>query len=201
MPGRVIAYDGASYREQLNKKDVRKLIPVVTLVLYFGMKRWNQPRSLKKLFEDVPKELMSYVNDYKIHVFEIAWLTDEEINRFTGDFRVVANFFAMKRRTGGKYIPDDPQEIMHVDAVLKLLSAMTGDQEYEKLLYTGDKGGVRNMCEVAQRLLSQGKAQGIKEGDYQRGKDDIDKLADYFKKNDPKLTKKAAREMAEKILN
>ena len=53
------------------------------------------------------------------------------------------------------------------------------------------------MCEVAQRLLSQGRTEGKAE----EKTNAIDKLADYFKKNDPKLTKKAAREMAEKILS
>ena len=44
----------------------------------------------------------------------------------------------------------DPQEIVHVDEVLKLLSAMTGDNRYETILYT-DRG-VKTMCEVAERL-------------------------------------------------
>ena len=49
------------------------------MVLHFGMHHWRQPRSLKKLFDNVPKELSPYINDYKIHVFEIAWLTDEQV--------------------------------------------------------------------------------------------------------------------------
>ena len=35
MPFRIIGYDGASYRGQLLDK-VKKIVPVVTFVLYFG---------------------------------------------------------------------------------------------------------------------------------------------------------------------
>lgn len=43
-------------------------------------------------------------------------------------------------------IPDDPREIQHVDEVLKLLSVMTGDGDYESILYIEQKEGkVKNM--------------------------------------------------------
>ena len=89
-----------------------------------------------------------------VQVIYEQFLTDEEIDRFTGDFRIVANFFAQKRRTKGRYEPSDPQEIVHVDAVLKLLSVMTGDDKYEQILYSEDKGGIKNMCDVAHNLIS-----------------------------------------------
>ena len=44
--------------------------------------------------------------------------------------------------------------IKHVDEVLKLLSVMTGDRRYEKLL--GKSEGVNSMCDVAQRLENRG---------------------------------------------
>lgn len=80
MPIRVIGYDGAEYRSELanDKKDENgKIIraeryPVVTLVLYFGYKKhWDKPTNLLGCF-DVPEEFKPYVNDYKMHLFEIA---------------------------------------------------------------------------------------------------------------------------------
>lgn len=47
MPLRIMGYDGAAYRNELNAKDV-KMYPVVTVVLYFGWEqRWKKPRCLK----------------------------------------------------------------------------------------------------------------------------------------------------------
>ena len=47
-------------------------------MLYFGEKRWDYPKNLKELM-DIPKKLNPYVNDYRINVCEISYLTDEEI--------------------------------------------------------------------------------------------------------------------------
>jgi hypothetical protein len=156
MPVRIIGYDGAAYRSQLGAE---KISPVVTLVLYFGTKkRWNTPRSLKELL-DIPNGLERYVNDYYINVIEVAWLTEEEINRFQSDFRIVANFFRNKR-IDENYIPDDPTVIKHVDEVLKLLSVMTGDNKYEININNAENGGV-SMCTVAQNLEKRGASQII----------------------------------------
>lgn len=107
-------------------------------------------------------DLDEYVNDYKIHVIEVAWLTEEQLAMFKSDFGIVANFFVQKRKNKD-YEPDDPREIQHVDAVLKLLSIMTGDNKYETILYS-EKGKVNTMCEVAERLVNKGIKQGIEHG-------------------------------------
>ena len=164
MPFRVIGYDGAAYRAQLLDKR-KSIVPVVTIVLYFGTdRRWNQPRSIMELMK-IPDGLELYVNDYRIHVFEVAWLSDEQLEMFQSDFGIVANYFVQKRRNKD-YIPDDERVIQHVDEVLKLLSVMTGDDRFEKILYVDDeKGGVRNMCEVLDRAINKGVQQGIQQGE------------------------------------
>jgi len=90
MPLRVIGYDGAAYRTQLNKKGKKHFYPVISLVLYFGTKRhWTKNRSLKEVI-DTPCNLDKFVSDYKINVFELAWISDEQIQAFKSDFREVA---------------------------------------------------------------------------------------------------------------
>lgn len=160
MPFRIIGYDGATYRSQL-QQERKKMLPVVTIVLYFGTDRhWNSRKKIKELME-IPRCLDMYVNDYQMHVFEVAWLTEEQISRFHSDFKVVANFFVQKRKNRD-YIPDDPTEIRHVDEVLKLLKVMTGDRRYEEIFRK--KKGVRSMCDVAERLEKMGIAKGIEIG-------------------------------------
>ena len=160
MPFRIIGYDGSAYRNQL-QQERRKMLPVVTIVLYFGTDRhWNSRKKIKELME-IPKCLDRYVNDYQMHVFEVAWLTEEQISHFRSDFKVVANFFVQKRKNKD-YIPDDPTEIKYVDEVLKLLNVMTGDKRYEKIFQK--KKGVRSMCDVAERLEKMGIVKGIEIG-------------------------------------
>ena len=160
MPFRIIGYDGSAYRNQL-QQERRKMLPVVTIVLYFGTDRhWNSRKKIKELME-IPKCLDRYVNDYQMHVFEVAWLTEEQISHFHSDFKVVANFFAQKRKNKD-YIPDDPTEIRHVDELLKLLQVMTGDKRYEEIFEK--RKGVRSMCDVAERLEKMGIEKGIEIG-------------------------------------
>lgn len=40
---------------------------------------------------EIQRCLDTYVNDYQMHVFEVAWLTEEQISHFHSDFKVVAN--------------------------------------------------------------------------------------------------------------
>lgn len=75
MPLRVFGYDGEEYVKQAKKENSKEVIyPVITLVLYFGYNsRWNQPKSLFELL-DIDEMIKPYVNDFKINLFEIAYL-------------------------------------------------------------------------------------------------------------------------------
>ena len=160
MPFRIIGYDGATYRSQLleNRKEI---LPVMTIVLYFGTDHhWYGKKNIKGLMK-IPEGLEEYINDYEMKVFEIAWLTEAEIDRFHSDFKIAANFFVQKRKNKN-YIPDDPTEIRHVDEVLKLLQVMTGDERYQMIF--NRKKGVHSMCDVAERLEKMGIEKGLKQG-------------------------------------
>lgn len=152
MPVRVIGYDGANYRSQLLKKNENDLYPVVTIVLYFGKERWNQPRNLKDVIH-IPDELAPYVNDYKIHVFEISWLTEEQVNMFQSDFRIVAEFFTQIRKNNS-YQPTK-KEIDHVDEVLKLLSVFGGEEHIADFKLLKETKGEKNMAGVIDRMIDE----------------------------------------------
>ena len=164
MPLRVMGYDGAEYRAQLLGNS-ENLYPVVTLVLYFGHdKPWNGPLSLKERL-NIPKEFEPYVNDYRINLFQIAYLTHEQVELFQSDFKVVADYFVQKRENGD-YIPSS-QDLTHVQETLQLLSIMTNDNRFEKAYNTntdGQKGGPRNMCDVLDKVESRGIEKGIAKG-------------------------------------
>lgn len=158
MPVRVIGYDGTAYRSQLLDDSQEEIYPVVTIVLHFGMERWTHPKNLKEVIR-VPEELDSYVNDYKIRVFEIAWLTDEQVNQFQSDFKIVAEYFTQMRKNDN-YVPSE-QEIKHVDAVLKLLAVFGGVTEAEYLLKSGNTKGVKTMGNVFGRMIEKGRAEQL----------------------------------------
>lgn len=194
MPFRVIGYDGAEYRYELSaktpdgKKYLKDRYPVVTLVLYFGhKKRWDQPLNLLGCL-DVPEEFKPYVNDYKINLFEIAYLTDEQVNLFKSDFRVVADYFVQMRKNNN--YKADPRDLDHMRETMQLLSAMTHDHRYEEACNNLEEGAPKNMCEVLDRIERNGEIKGIALGEEKANKASalnmyadgvpIDKIAKYL---------------------
>ena len=92
MPVRNMLYDALVYNQQIEniakanrdsdivtesdeflsgitKKD--KLIPVVTVVVYWGTKTWDAPVSLKEMLLDVDEETDVRINDYECNIFSI----------------------------------------------------------------------------------------------------------------------------------
>ena len=155
MPLRAFSYDGAAYRSELSTTE---RYPVITLILYFGDEPWGKNRSLYDVI-DVPEILQPYVNDYRINVFEVAHFSDEQINCFHSDFRIVADFFA-HRRANPDYRPENPLAFDHVDELLKLLAVITRDNRFTDTLDMGG-GKPTNMCEVLDRVEAKGIEQGI----------------------------------------
>ena len=163
MPLRVISYDGASYKQQLLDKNQKKRYPVATLVLYFGTEeKWSKAKHLYDCFE-VPEKLKPFVNDYKINVFNIAFLSPKTISMFKSDFKIIAEYFRAKR-LNQKY-KGSKEKLKHANETLKMFSALTGDNSFEKV-YNEDnfkKGGI-TMCDVVERIRDEGITEGILEG-------------------------------------
>lgn len=160
MPLRVFSYDGASYRRQLlPENDENPIVPVVSLVLHFGMKEWSSPHNLKGVI-DIPKELEPYVNDYKANIFNIAFLDDETVQMFQSDFRIVADFFVQKRKNKD-YVPDE-HKIKHVDEMLKLLQVLTGDDRYNVKFSEAEKKEDIKMCDVMEKAVAEERINSIK---------------------------------------
>lgn len=159
MPLRVISYDGASYKQQLLDKNQKKRYPVATLVLYFGTEeKWSKAKHLYDCFE-VPEKLKPFVNDYKINVFNIAFLSPKSIAMFKSDFKIIAEYFRAKR-LNQKY-KGSKEKLKHANETLKMFSALTGDDSFEKVYNEGNfkKGGI-TMCDVVERIRNDGRTEG-----------------------------------------
>ena len=163
MPLRVISYDGASYKQQLLDKNQKKRYPVATLVLYFGTEeKWSKAKHLYDCFE-VPVKLKPFVNDYKINVFNIAFLSPKTIAMFKSDFKIIAEYFRAKR-LNQKY-KGSKEKLKHANETLKMFSALTGDNSFEKVYNESNfkKGGI-TMCDVVERIRNDGRTEGRIEG-------------------------------------
>ena len=163
MPFRVFGYDGSEYVKQSRRENRNEIkYPVITLVLYLGYEtRWNCPKTLFECL-NIDERIKPYVNDFKINLYEIAYLEREKISLFKSDFRILADYL-YQMRTNRDYIADKTA-ICHVEELLSLMSAMTGDNRFEQTISDLKGKEQVTMCEVLDRIEAKGIEKGIIKG-------------------------------------
>lgn len=114
MPVRNLIYDALNYGQQVNRiaaqhkkdKDVKtgreylsgfkrtdKLMPVITLTIYFGAKEWDAPRCLKDMFpKELRPEILDEVDDYRLHLIIPSEIRDFSV--FKTELGTVMKFIA-----------------------------------------------------------------------------------------------------------
>ncbi|MCR5620871.1 MAG: Rpn family recombination-promoting nuclease/putative transposase [Treponema sp.] len=170
MPLRVISYDGAAYRAQLvqkpqDKKPGEEIVryPVVTLVLYFGTEhRWNTAKTLHSRLA-IDENLKPFVSDYMLNVFELAWLSDEQIETFRSDFREVVEYLRACR-LHMRYEGSDRQ-LSHVQEILELFRVLSGNDVFKDvepiILAKKNRTGGMRMYDVFTEMQEKSKKDGI----------------------------------------
>ena len=140
MPFRVFGYDGAEYVKQSRRENPKTLFEIL----------------------DIEENIKPYVNDFKINLFEIAYLDREKIDLFKSDFKILADYL-YQMRVNRDYVPDKTV-IDHVEELLMLMAAMTGDGRFEETI--NDLNGKERvtMCEVLDRVEAKGIEKGIEKG-------------------------------------
>lgn len=137
------------------------------------------------LFEclEIPEEIKPYVNDYRMNLYEIAYLSDEQVQMFTSDFKIVADYFVQMRKNKN-YIASEVT-IKHVHELLQLMAVMTQDNRFEKVYNSDMERRETTMCEVLDCVESRG---------IQKGEDTILSLMNYLLSNNRAEDAKRATE-------
>ena len=108
------------------------------------------------------ERIKPYVNDFKMNLFEIAYLDREKIDMFKSDFRILADYL-YQMRVNKSYVAGDTV-IEHVDELLMLMSAMTNDYRFEETINEVKGKEYVTMCEVLDRVEARGMEKGIAKG-------------------------------------
>ena len=161
---RKAGYIGGAYREQYDGK-IKDFYPVIEIILYWGEGSWKQNRSIYEMFQDrdYPEKVLNYIDDLKLHVFEMRKLSKEIRNLFQSDMRIVVDYLA----EGNGYRSD--QKVVHKEALIKFLRTLSGEENVEDTLECLQKMGVKEedeitVCELFDQYTRQGRQEGIKEG-------------------------------------
>ena len=186
MPVRNMLYDALQYTKQVseiadvhrrkkensNHKSVShaefisgfykndRLIPVITLVIYFNANEWDGPRSLLDMMEISDPIVRRYAQDYQIHLINPNQIADEELEKFQSSLREVMGCikYSRSKEKLAAFINNNPRMNMEA-AAARVIEAINhvpiGIQE-------GD--GKFNMCEAIQEMIKDGKEAGRQEG-------------------------------------
>lgn len=185
LPLSIVGYDYSVYKKQvdeyisINKKEDKpafakrihadqKLVPTVTIVLYYGTK-WEGPYSLLDMLELENKEqLRSYLLDYRLNIVELG--SDKELyKRFHSDFRLVAQYVSIRndKRALSEFMKDTNIIVKNTESFLDVMSEIGTDIQYkmikERVLERERKEAV-TMCLIAEELVSKGREEGREEG-------------------------------------
>lgn len=157
---------GAEYLSGFAKED--KLIPTITIVVYFGKEPWDGPVSLKEMMdiEDYPIELQGFIEDYHIHLLEVRKFSNLEY--FHTDLKYVFGFlqnekskeeletYVQKNSAVFEDLCEDAYDMISVMShSSKLIEYKQGNMS--------NKGG-SNMCQAILEMIEDGRQEGIQEG-------------------------------------
>ena len=172
MVFRVLSYDGASYRTQLVEEESRKrkknagidgelqdIFPVITFVIYYGEEEWRHETTLHKRL-NLDSELKHYVSDYSINLIDLKKLSEDDINKFKKDFKLIADYMVK----GSKH-KADRIDLNHPEEVSELILRLTGEElPFEVECEEGGKNMEKFFEPMFERAEARGRAEGRAEG-------------------------------------
>ena len=188
MPYRILQYDCLVYKDQMDvlekehrkKKDLRsseeflsgikasdRLIPCITIVIYYGTRPWQTNFSMKDMFD--VKDMSSLI-DFKMNLLEVHSDThqykDNELDLVFSITREIlnGNFVIIKE----KYKQSIPKQVALV------IASMAKDEELYRQIKEEEKEAII-MCESLDRMREeygtkrylQGEADGLQKGKIQ----------------------------------
>ena len=154
---------GAEYLSGFYRTD--KLLPVITLTVYFGAEKWNAPKSLYEMFGNIEPEILKFVSDYRVNLISPADIADEDFSKFHTELSLALKY--IKYSKNKKRLRQMVQE----DTAFKTVSRRTADMvnivTNSNLHYSDGEERV-DMCEAIEGIrtdaLAEGEAKGREEG-------------------------------------
>ena len=167
MPLRIMEYDVREYLRQVksNKGVQVRIKPIITIVMYWKADKWNQPVSVKEMFDKNTVRwleyngLGGYIQDYRMHLFEPGAVKEEDLEKFKTELKDVIAYVKYSKSTEAlkdyneKYKPDLTK------STVTLINELTNSK------YVFIEGKERlDMCEAFEGLIEEGRAKGRTEG-------------------------------------
>ena len=138
-----------------------RLIPVITVVVYFGSDTWKAPRSLHEMLSVQAPAILSLFPDYRINLFSPAEIKDEELDKLQSNLKEVMLFikYSKDKRKLQELTSQRPGFRSLELKAARVIDSITGIN----LRFTETEGRV-NMCQAVQEMCDDARAEGRQAG-------------------------------------
>ena len=117
----------------------------------------------------IPEGLEEYISDYKINLFEIAFLPDEKVKMFQSDFRYVAEYFVANRKAKEGQNSQYNISLEHLENArefAELMNAITNSKRFSEIpKIIKERGGKEVYTVMFDQAEARGEARGISIGE------------------------------------
>ena len=134
-----------------------RLIPVVTLVIYWGPDRWDGPLSLKEMYAAADDAIMQYVPDYKINLIAPEQMSDDEIKEFKSSLKEVMLYIKYSKYKAKlqEIAQEDPNFLSMDRQAAEVINVTTNS----RLKYPEGKETI-NMCLAIEEMRNESRLEG-----------------------------------------
>ena len=138
-----------------------KILPVITLTLYFGTEPWDGPLSLREMYSINDSKLLDFVPDYRVQLIQPMTLSEDDFEKFHTSLREVLQTikYSVDAQKLTEYITQN--ERMHrLDlSAANVINTVAGIG----LEIRQDRGKV-DMCKAIEDLKAESREEGRAEG-------------------------------------
>lgn len=175
MPVRNMLYDALNYSGQVaakakkNKNNQKKkssgeflsgmmkeekLIPVVTLVIYWGNLDWDAPRNLHDMLDSTDEDILKYVSDYHINLIVPKEIQD--FSKFQSEMGKVLEFISVSgdREKMKKVIYENEKAYLHMDVDSATMISEFTNTKLDIKNHKDEEEGV-NMCKAIDDMIKE----------------------------------------------
>ena len=136
-------------------------MPVITLVINFGSKRWDGSLSLYEMMPEQPAKVKAFVQDYKVFLIDPMAMTDADLEHLNSSLREVLSYI--------KYQHDQEQmqRLLQEDnrfSELERNAALVIQATTRTELNIKPNAEVVDMCEAIRQMMESSKQQGVLQG-------------------------------------
>lgn len=135
-----------------------KLLPVITLVIYFGPEKWDAPIGLHDMIEITDPKLLLFIPDYRINLISPYSIPDAKLDQLHTSLREVLLFIKHSKDKNRlrDMVTADPHFLSVDQKAGQVIKLLTGS-DFE----IREEEGAINMCKALDDLKEEGRQEGL----------------------------------------